>query len=58
MPANRMRAIAKNRRHVYHRLRAEGKSKRSSARLSNAGRTKAGRRRMARKAARTRARRR
>jgi hypothetical protein len=54
MPASRMRAIAPNRRTVYEKLRAKGLSKSSAARIANAGRTKAGRSRMARKAARTR----
>lgn len=39
---------------AYEALRKQGLSKSSSARIANAGRTKAGRSRMARKAARTR----
>jgi hypothetical protein len=58
MPAKRMRSIAKGRRTVYERLRAKKLSKRSAARIANAGKTKAGRARMARKAARTRKRKR
>jgi hypothetical protein len=57
MPGNRLRSIAPNRRHVYERLKGVlGKS--AAAAIANAGRTRAGRRAMARKAARTRRRRR
>lgn len=46
--------IAPGRRDVYEALRRQGKSKRLSAQIANAGRTAAGRKRMARKAARSR----
>jgi hypothetical protein len=52
-----MRSISKNRRHVYERLKKKGMSKQSAARIANAGKTKSGRSRMAKKAARTRKRR-
>jgi hypothetical protein len=53
MLGNRLRSIAPNRRHVYERLKGKlGKS--AAAAIANAGRTKAGRQRMARKAAATR----
>jgi hypothetical protein len=58
MPPGRMRSIAKNRRKAYEGLRSSGLSKQSSARIANAGKTKAGRKRMAKKAAATRKRRR
>lgn len=54
MPANRMRSIAKGRRTAYEGMRKHGLSKKSAARIANAGKTKAGRSRMAKKAARTR----
>lgn len=54
MPARKMRSIAKNRRGVYEKLRKQGKSKAVAARISNAGKTKAGRSAMSRKAAATR----
>lgn len=57
MPAGRLRSIAKNRRKVYEALRRQGLSKAVSAKISNAGKTKAGRQRMARKAAKSRKRR-
>ncbi len=43
-----------SRHHVYRKLRAKGFSKEKAARISNAGRTKAGRSAMAKKAARSR----
>jgi hypothetical protein len=52
-----MRSIAKNRRHVYERLKGKGFSKAKAAKIANAGKTKKGRSRMAKKAARTRKRR-
>lgn len=48
------KGITKGRRHVYEALRAHGHTKKSSAKIANAGKTKAGRSRMAKKAARTR----
>jgi hypothetical protein len=48
-----MNSIARGRRHVYHRLKGRyGKA--SAAKIANAGKTKTGRSRMARKAARSR----
>lgn len=49
--------ITPGRRDVYDSLRAHGMSKKKAARIANAGKTKAGRSRMAKKAARTRKRR-
>ena len=46
--------VARSRHGTYRALRRKGKSKRSAARISNAGVTHAQRSRMARKAARTR----
>lgn len=46
--------VYRNRQRVYKALIREGKSKRVAAAISNAGHTAAGRRRMAKKAARTR----
>lgn len=43
-----------NRVKAYEAIKGEGLSKESAAQIANAGRTKAGRKRMARKAARTR----
>lgn len=54
MPRNRLRSITKGRRPVYEKLRGKGMSKKSAARIANAGKTKKGRSRMAKKAARTR----
>ena len=48
--------ITAGRRPVYDALRSSGHTKKSAARIANAGKTKAGRSRMAKKAARTRAR--
>jgi hypothetical protein len=42
--------VYKSRQDVYKALRREGKSKRVAAAIANAGRTKAGRKRMALKA--------
>lgn len=49
--------VVKSRQRVYRALRRAGKSKRIAAMIANAGRTHAARVRMARKAARTRKRR-
>jgi hypothetical protein len=49
--------VYKARQNVYRALRRAGASKRKAAAIANAGRTKAARSRMARKAARTRRRR-
>jgi hypothetical protein len=57
MPGKRMNSIAKGRRPVYEKLKAKGFSKKKAAKIANAGKTKAGRSRMAKKAARTRKRR-
>ncbi len=46
--------VVRSRQNVYRALRRQGKSKSSAARIANAGRTKVGRVRMARKAARSR----
>lgn len=46
--------VYRNRQNVYRALRRQGKSKEAAARIANAGHTKIGRQRMARKAARTR----
>jgi hypothetical protein len=54
MPGKKMNSIAANRRHVYEKLKGKGMSKRIAAMISNAGKTFAGRSRMAKKAARTR----
>jgi hypothetical protein len=56
MPGRKMNAIAKNRRNVYEAIKGRlGKSR--GAAIANAGKTRAGRSRMAKKAARTRRRR-
>jgi hypothetical protein len=49
--------VYRNRHNAYRGIRTSGKSKTVAARIANAGRTKAGRSRMARKAAATRKRR-
>jgi hypothetical protein len=49
--------VVKSRQDVYRALRREGKSKSAAARIANAGRSRAARSRMAKKAARTRKRR-
>jgi hypothetical protein len=56
MPGRRLRSIAPNRQHVYERLKRRY-GKRKAAKIANAGKTRPGRSRMARKAARTRKRR-
>lgn len=48
------RGITPGRRAVYEALRGQGHTKKSAARIANAGKTRAGRSRMAKKAARTR----
>jgi hypothetical protein len=57
MPRGRLRSIARKRRHAYESMRAKGMAKSKAAAIANKGRTRAGRQAMARKAARTRARR-
>lgn len=53
MPRGKLKSIAKNRRAVYERLKSRlGKTR--AARIANAGRTRAARKAMSRKAARTR----
>lgn len=49
--------ITPGRADVYEALRRQGHTKKSAAKIANAGKTKAGRSRMAKKAARTRKRR-
>jgi hypothetical protein len=49
--------VYKSRQNVYRKLVAKGMSQEKAARISNAGRSKAGRSQMAKKAARTRKRR-
>jgi uncharacterized protein (DUF302 family) len=46
--------IAPGRRDVYEALRRQGKSKKQAAKIANAGISKAARKKMAKKAARTR----
>lgn len=46
--------VYRNRQDVYRALRRKGMSKSKAARIANAGETKVGRSRMAKKAARTR----
>ena len=50
----RIRGITDSREQVYERLKKKGMSKKKAAKIANAGKTKAGRSRMAKKAARTR----
>jgi hypothetical protein len=57
VPGNRLKSITKGRRGVYEALKKHGMSKTRAAKIANAGKTRAGRSRMARKAARTRKRR-
>ena len=54
MPGKRLKSITKGRRHAYESMKKSGLSKGMAARIANAGKTKAGRSRMAKKAARTR----
>lgn len=58
MPANRLRSIRWNRRKAYEGMRKRGLSKAMSAKIANAGKNKAARSRMAKKAAATRRRKR
>ena len=58
MPGKRLASIAPNRRKAYEAMKGSGMSKGMAARIANAGKTRAGRSRMAKKAARTRRRRR
>jgi hypothetical protein len=57
MPGNRLKSITPGRRRVYEALKKHGFSKMRAAKIANAGKTRAGRSRMARKAARSRKRR-
>lgn len=57
MPGRRKPGPSVKRPRAYESMRSSGLSKSSAAAIANAGRTKAGRSRMATKAARTRARR-
>jgi transposase len=54
VPGNRLASITPGRRDVYEALRRQGMSKKKAAKISNAGKSHAGRSAMARKAARTR----
>lgn len=54
MPAKRLRSITPKRRKAYEAMKKSGMTKSSAARIANAGKTHAGRVRMAKKAARTR----
>jgi hypothetical protein len=54
MPGKRLRSITPKRRGAYEAMKKSGMSKQSAARIANAGKTKAGRSAMAKKAARTR----
>lgn len=54
MPGHRHGNIPLSRSRVYEALRREGMPKSRAAKIANAGVTRAGRKRMARKAARTR----
>ncbi len=57
MPGKRLNSITPGRRKVYEALKGAGLSKQSAARIANAGKTRAKRSAMSRKAARTRKRR-
>jgi hypothetical protein len=57
MPGHKHRGITPSRQLVYEKLRQDGMPKKKAARIANAGKTKAGRSRMAKKAAVTRRRR-
>ncbi len=54
MSDSKYKTIAPGRRDIYEELKSQGKSKRVAAAIANAGKSKAGRSRMARKAAATR----
>lgn len=57
MPGSKLKSITPGRRHAYESMKASGMGKAKAAKIANAGKTKAGRSSMARKAARTRRRR-
>ena len=57
MPGRKLKSITPGRRNVYEALKRSGLSKTRAAKIANAGKTRAGRSRMARKAGRTRKRR-
>jgi hypothetical protein len=54
VPRGRLKSIAPNRRKAYEAMGGSGLSKASRARIANAGKSAAGRKRMAKKAAATR----
>lgn len=54
MPGKKLKSITPGRRTVYEALKKQGMSKSTAARIANAGKTKKGRSRMAKKAARSR----
>jgi hypothetical protein len=56
MPGNRLKSITPGRHKAYEKLKTK-MSKKKAAKIANAGKTHAGRSRMAKKAARTRKRR-
>jgi hypothetical protein len=58
VPGKRLKSITPGRRKVYERLKKSGMPKSRAAKIANAGKTRAGRSRMAKKAARSRKRRR
>lgn len=58
MPAGRLRSIRYNRRKAYEGMRRRGLPKAMAAKIANAGKNKAARSRMAKKAAKTRKRKR
>jgi hypothetical protein len=49
MPGDKLKSISPGRRDVYEALRRKGMTKKSAAKIANAGKTKAGRSKMARK---------
>ena len=57
MPGERLKSITPKRRAAYESMKHSGLPKSTAAAIANKGKTKAGRKAMARKAARTRARR-
>jgi hypothetical protein len=54
MPGKKLASITPKRRGVYEAIKRSGLSKASAARIANAGKTRKGRVKMARKAARSR----
>jgi uncharacterized protein (DUF302 family) len=54
VPGKKLKSIAPGRRDVYEALKRQGMSKSTSAKIANAGKTRGGRSKMAKKAARTR----